>query len=120
MKTSEIIWQDKQHQILLRLIKRIDARVLDDNVFQQLQEYAEMHFSMEEEYMKKLDYPHIEEHIYAHNKFRIELETMMEDFREYDECFRQALSEFLTQWLIGHIMSIDKKLEDFILNSDAK
>lgn len=120
MKTSDIIWQDKQHQILLQMIDEIDSSDVDSRIFHRLQEFAEMHFSMEEEYMQQLDYPYIDEHIEAHNKFREELETMMQEFNDYDAIFRQALSEFLSGWLKGHILSIDKTLEDFILKSDVK
>ena len=120
MKTSDIIWQDKQHQMLLKLIDQIDARIVDENIFERLQEYAENHFSMEEEYMRQLNFPLIDEHIQAHNKFRVELETMIDEFSEYDETFRQVISRILSDWLKGHILDVDKKLEDFILKSDAK
>ncbi|MCK5664988.1 MAG: hemerythrin family protein, partial [Thiotrichaceae bacterium] len=78
------------------------------------------HFSLEEEYMIKLNFPGTEEHIRAHDKFRIELESMMQEFTSYDELFRKALSEFLSEWLKGHIFGIDKKLEAFILKSPYK
>ena len=119
-KTSELIWQDKQHQVLFKLIDRINSSEVDASVFRQLFEYAENHFVLEEEYMVKLNYPDIEEHVRAHDKFRVELESMMREFTTYDELFRQALSEFLTEWLKGHIFGIDKKLEAFILKSPYK
>lgn len=120
MKTSELIWQDKQHQVLLKLIEEINSSNLDAAVFRRLFEYAEMHFSMEEEYMLKLDFPDADEHIRAHDKFRDELECMMHEFPSYDELFRQALSQFLGNWLRSHIFGIDKELEAFILESDSK
>jgi len=119
-KTSELIWQDKQHQVLFKLIDNINSSDVDASVFRQLFEYAENHFVLEEEYMVKLNYPHIEQHVKAHNKFRVELESMMQEYTTYDELFRQALSEFLTEWLKGHIFGIDKKLEEFILKSSYK
>ena len=120
IKTSEIIWQDKQHHVLLELIEQINAYPVDDSIFHRLHEYAELHFSIEEEYMRQLDYPLVQDHIEAHNKFRRELETMMQEFSDYDETFRQALSEFLNEWLLSHILNVDKHLEDFILKSDVK
>ena len=120
LKTSDLIWQDTQHQTLLDLIERIDSPDVDVSIFHRLHEHAETHFSMEEEYMRQLGYPYIEEHIEAHDKFRAELQTMMLEFVDYDRTFRRALSEFLAEWLKGHFLGIDKKLEDFILNSDSK
>ena len=119
-KTSELIWQEKQHQVLFELIDQINAHDVDDRTFQKLFDYAENHFSMEEEYMIKLNFPGTEEHIRAHDKFRAELKSMMQEFTSYDELFRPALSEFLSEWLKGHIYGIDKKLEEFILKSSFK
>jgi len=119
-KTSELIWQDKQHQVLFELIDQINSSEIDASIFQRLYDYAENHFSLEEEYMLQLEYPHAEEHIKAHDKFRVELESMMREYHSYDELFRRALSEFLREWLKGHIFGIDKKLEEFILKSNSK
>ena len=119
-KTSDLIWQDAQHQKLFQLIDEINHASIDDSVFQRLFDYAEYHFKLEEEYMIQLDFPGAKEHIRAHDKFRDELKIMMRDCSEYDEVFRLALSEFLTGWLKGHIFGIDKKLEQFILQSGRK
>lgn len=119
-KTSELIWQDKQHQILLELIDQLHDTKVDASVFRRLYDYAENHFMLEEEYMIKLNYPKMKAHIDAHNKFRYELNSMMQSFHSYDDGFRQALAEFLREWLKGHIFGIDKQLEEFVLKSDAK
>ena len=119
-KTSELIWQDKQHQRLFELIDDINTHKVDGGVFARLRDYAENHFLLEEEYMQRLDYPHIQEHIDAHNRFRDELTSMMENFHEYDESFRETLTIFLSEWLKKHIYGIDKDLEKFVLNSDHK
>src|SRR5210317_871780 len=94
-KTSELIWQDKQHQMLMELIDQLDDIEVDDTVFRRLHDYAEHHFMLEEEYMRQLEYPHTREHIAAHDKFRFELNAMMESFYSYDNGFRKALAEFL-------------------------
>lgn len=119
-KTSDIIWQDSQHQTLFRLIDQLREHEVDPDVFVSLHRYAENHFSLEEEYMVEISYPYAREHIAAHNKFRKELKTMYEQHRDYDEELRQALSLFLREWLMRHVMGIDKKLEEFILASDVK
>lgn len=119
-KTSELIWQDKQHQVLFELIDQINSSTLDISIFHRLHDYAENHFLLEEEYMRLLDYPEIDEHIEAHDKFRLELDSMMQGFHSYDDVFRRALSEFLSQWLEAHVLEIDKKLENFILKSAYK
>jgi hemerythrin len=119
-KTSELIWQDKQHQVLFELIDQLESRNFDRSIFGRLYDYAEHHFSMEEFYMKELEYPGIEEHIIAHNRFRSELDDMLQMQHTHDEAFRQVLAEFLRNWLTGHIFGIDKDLEEFVLKSNRK
>jgi hemerythrin len=116
-KTSEIIWQDTQHQVLfdiLDLVGQPDAR---PDMLQLLRHYTENHFAIEEAYMNELAYPGTEEHIRAHNQFREEMDKMIAENQEQDELFMQIVSRFLTEWLTRHVFGIDKRLEEFILSS---
>ncbi|WP_299178455.1 hemerythrin family protein [uncultured Neptuniibacter sp.] len=118
--TSELIWQDQQHQVLFELIDEIKADNVDVSIFVRLNDYAEHHFCLEEAYMKALDYPDYEAHLSAHNKFRSELQKMLDDHHNYDQQLRDMLSDFLGEWLKRHIFGVDKKLEAYILNSSVK
>lgn len=118
--TSELIWQDQQHQVLFELIDEIKADHVDLSTFTRLIDYAEHHFSLEESYMQMLDYPDYDAHLQAHNKFRSELLTMLDDQGNYDVELRATLSDFLTEWLKRHIYGVDKKLEVFIMQSERK
>ena len=118
--TSELIWQDKQHQVLFDLIDQVEHSKIDSSVFYKLNEYAENHFALEEEYMKRLHYPGAKEHISAHNHFRHELKGMVNEQHKYDHNVRKSLSLFLSEWLRLHILGIDKKLEAYILESERK
>ncbi len=119
-KTSELIWQDRQHQELFHLIDQIKTNHLDDTVFARLNDYAEHHFALEEEYMAQLNYPGREEHLAAHNKFRRELAMMVDQSQDYNEALRESLSIFLREWLKRHVLGIDKKLERFIMESGQR
>ncbi|MBY4676639.1 bacteriohemerythrin [Marinobacterium arenosum] len=119
-KTSELIWQDTQHRVLFELIDQLRAQEIDASVFEKLTDYAEHHFALEEAYMRQLEYPGMDEHIAAHNKFRRELNTMLEQHHTYDEALRHSLSMFLREWLKRHVLGIDKQLERFILESKQK
>lgn len=119
-KTSDLIWQDAQHQVLFDLIKKIDQEPMVRDTLIKLEQYAEHHFRLEELYMKKLNYPGEQDHIAAHGKFRRELTAMLAmDPAHYEE-IRKSLSTFLYEWLKRHVMGIDKKLEDHILKSEYK
>lgn len=119
-KTSDLIWQDKQHQVLFELIDKIKDEETDMSIFAQLINYTENHFSVEETYMEMLEYPRAEEHIRAHDKFRRELTIMVEEQLSLDAALRQSLSLFLREWLRRHVFGIDKDFEQFVLASEFK
>lgn len=117
-KTSDVIWQDTQHQVLFRLLDEVAETDSAAEVLRQLRYYAESHFALEERYMSLLDYPGKEEHVAAHDKFRSELRQMFEG-GEHDAASRQLISTFLTEWLKRHVFGIDKKLEEFLLANNV-
>ncbi|NNE62654.1 MAG: hemerythrin family protein [Gammaproteobacteria bacterium] len=120
IKTSDLIWQDTQHQMLFQIIDEIKREPFDRSVFSRLQAYAEQHFLLEEAYMTELEYPDIDAHIHAHDRFREELEGMIQSPLAINRALQDSLSLFLCEWLKLHVMGIDKKLEAFILESKAK
>lgn len=119
-KTSDLIWQDTQHQVLFELIEQIKIVPFDPNILDRLKLYAEHHFILEETYMRELDFPHMQAHVDAHDRFREELTAMMETDPSLHESLQISLSDFLHKWLKLHVLGIDKQLEAFILDSDHK
>jgi len=118
-KTSELIWQDVQHQELFKIIDSINTD-LSLSVIDRLADYIHNHFYLEEEYMRELNYPKIETHIQAHQFFETRVnEYIKKDFIT-NEYYRQELSKYLASWLTDHIYGIDKDLEKFVLKSDKK
>ncbi len=119
-KTSDLIWQDTQHQVLFELIDELKSDSVSIEIFTKLTNFAVSHFDLEEAYMLQLNYPKIDQHIAAHNRFRTELEVMMQNPAEFDIQMRETISTFLREWLSRHILGIDKDLEAFILSSSRK
>ena len=119
-KTSDLIWQDTQHQVLFELIEQIKQVPFDPEILDRLRLYAEHHFVLEETYMRQLNYPQADAHIEAHNRFREELEAMMETDPTMHESLQISLSDFLYKWLTLHVLGIDKQLEEFVLKSQHK
>lgn len=120
IKTSELIWQDTQHQTLFRLLDDLKREEFDVSVIHQLRLYADHHFCLEEAYMQALGYPDIVQHIKAHNRFREELGQLTRDPDSLNHQIRTSLSRFLEEWLKRHIFGIDKEFEAFVLNSGRK
>jgi hemerythrin len=119
-KTSEIIWQDAQHQVLFEILDLIKNPGSDSQVLYRLKDYTETHFALEEQYMVQLGFPGRDEHVQAHDRFRQEIEQLVGEGDELDAVFREIIATFLTEWLTRHVFGIDKQLEDFILQSTAK
>lgn len=119
-KTSDIIWQDAQHQVLFQILDLIKEPDSDRQVLEKLRDYTENHFSLEERYMLLLDYPERDMHVRAHDKFRQEIETLLAGDQQHDDVFLELIATFLTEWLTRHVFGVDKKLEEYILNSSAK
>ncbi|MFT5506032.1 MAG: hemerythrin [Gammaproteobacteria bacterium] len=119
-KTSDLIWQDSQHQVLFDLIEQIKQVPFDPQILIRLKLYAEHHFILEEIYMEKLSYPEAAAHCRAHDRFREELASMMDTELTQNIVLQESLSAFLYKWLKLHVLGIDKRLEVFILNSDIK
>jgi hemerythrin len=119
-KTSDIIWQDTQHQVLFEILDLIKQPHADRQVLYQLEDYASNHFALEEMYMRVLDYPGRIEHMQSHARFRSEIAELLQDEQEFDDQFGEMVATFLTEWLTRHVFGVDKELEEFILNSSVK
>jgi hemerythrin len=119
-KTSELIWQDAQHQVLFEILDQIKQPGSDREVLRRLKDYTEYHFALEEQYMLQLDFPGRAAHIQAHDRFREEILQLLKDIGEPNALDRDIISTFLTEWLTRHVFGIDKTLEGFILKSKAK
>lgn len=119
-KTSDIIWQDAQHQVLFEILDLIKQPEADRQVLCRLADYTRYHFELEEQYMAELEYPGMAAHIQAHDLFREEIAQLVSGQQALDAQFRDIIATFLTEWLTRHVFGIDKDLEDFILQSSAK
>ncbi|NND66241.1 MAG: hemerythrin family protein [Halioglobus sp.] len=119
LKTSNILWQDAQHQVLFEILDLIREPDTGGDVILRLRDYTENHFALEELYMRRTHYPGLEEHVRAHDRFRSELEELLGD-REPDALDREIISTFLTEWLKRHVFGIDKQLEEFLEAGEQK
>ncbi len=119
-KTSDLIWQDTQHQALFELIDKIKEVPFDPEILIRLKLYAEHHFVLEETYMRRLNYPDADAHFDAHERFREELVAMLDTDPTMGRALQVSLSDFLYKWLKLHVFGIDKDLEDFVIKSNSK
>lgn len=75
--------------------------------------YVVEHFAHEEEFMKKIGYPQVDEHAQIHANFRRSMEAEIQKFDAMDEkAFRTAMTDTYT-WIINHIGNTDRKYVGF-------
>lgn len=110
---------DEQHQWLFELINKIWQAIVNRADYLQivlliteLEIYARDHFNAEEALMLQTQYPGIEQHQAAHQKF---IERIAVEKRNAGETRQLSLDlvHFLQDWLGKHILSMDQAYADF-------
>ena len=114
---------DKEHTHLFELVEAayqlLKQEFISDkydqmtSILQELRDYTVKHFSDEEEYMEKIDYPALFIQRAQHKIFVKKLEEVNEmDLDENQDEVIEGLLSFLTDWLINHIMKMDKLIAE--------
>lgn len=113
---------DKEHKELFRIIGDVYRIMIDELAFdkydeivrllEELRDYTKFHFQDEELYMESIHYEGLEAQKRAHEAFVSRLEEM--DLKAIDDNQQETLEdlmEFLTEWLVNHILHSDKKIQ---------
>lgn len=121
--STTIDWQDDQHKELLSVVNNLyvelkrgtDEKAIGE-ILDFLTHYVIDHFSIEEKFMDKYNYPEVGDHKKEHQLF-------LTDFTKFQERFLKegaSLSLILliqyrvTDWLMEHIAKSDKALGAFM------
>ena len=108
---------DDQHKKLFDILNRVfEIKNVEDgggleSILEELEEYANYHFSMEEKYFDKFNYPEKDQHKKMH-------EFYVEKIREIKKAGlnEEAIIElriFLKDWWLRHIQNVDQRYSDF-------
>ncbi len=116
---------DEEHRGLFEIIgnayRMIESGIMlsdhyDDimSLLDQLEEYTEVHFAHEEEYMEQVGYPKLEDQRRAHAVFldRLEEKDLGENLENQQE-YLEDLLDFLYAWLGNHILKMDKPIGSY-------
>lgn len=112
---------DDQHKVLLEILNDAFAasRARDEikifGIIDRLIKYTEQHFSEEERLLEASGYPALEEHKRIHCEFTKKVRDLNKTKYEYVNLME--LFKFLNEWLIRHIMEVDKQYEEFVRES---
>jgi len=118
---------DDQHKVLVDLINDVYANFGKDGnkrtvskVLNELVNYTVFHFGNEEQYFKKFGYNDSENHNKQHKMFVDKIKKIAHDFDSGDATISLDLVDFLKDWLINHILKIDKKYVSFFKEHGIK
>jgi len=134
---SNISWKDEfntgvdeiddQHKILLNILNESSTKLSSDNsrsllldITQDLLAYALYHFETEESLMQQYQYQKtddssMQQHLKEHRGFSQQVVNVREQLLSDQEIDVDELLNFLYQWLINHILKVDKALAKVIL-----
>ncbi len=112
---------DDHHKKLFAIINRLHASLKAEkskevlsSLLKELLEYTKFHFKSEEQLMKSYQYSGLSEQLDQHRKFEDKIAGVKKDFEAGKTLTLSAdLMNFLKDWLLKHILIIDKKYSDF-------
>jgi len=117
---------DTQHRMLILLCRKLDiaikTREADKtilNVMQELKKFTEFHFVSEENLMREIGYPHVDEHALIHTDLLRQLDLALAKIGHHQE-FPDDLLFFLNKWLAYHVIHEDMKIAEYVRNGKRK
>ena len=112
---------DEQHQKLFDVVNRLQlsmkegrAKETFSELLRAVAEYAIYHFLNEENYMRQLEYPGMDDHKAQHDTFVakvLELQSQMEQGRLF---LSIEMISFLSDWIHDHVLGTDQELGPFL------
>ena len=117
---------DKQHQRLVEIANELNGAMhsgagtqVMGTVLNELVDYTVKHFAYEEGEMAKHRYPEIDAHKAAHRKLVAEVSAFKEKFDSGQAAISVELLGFIRDWLLNHILKVDKALSRYLNQQGA-
>ncbi len=121
---------DEQHRhffdIANKILELADLKDSDGReLFESLEElgnYAFYHLKTEEEYFDKFNFALAEEHVAAHDLYRKKVNEFMDRARKGED-IKKIMNEaasYSGEWLLTHILVMDKKYTKFLQEHGVK
>ncbi|KAL9649644.1 hypothetical protein ABK040_003321 [Willaertia magna] len=117
---------DSQHKMLVKLINQLSVAITEGDkaniaiVFDHVAGYTEFHFTAEERLMDQHHYQQSQKgpHKEAHKKFVEKVTDLKDELlgAEDVEAVGMEALEFLKDWLVNHILKVDRILCTYILD----
>ncbi|MCR4420914.1 MAG: hemerythrin family protein [Spirochaetales bacterium] len=118
---------DSQHQALFDLINKLyeamkkgQGKEVLPKIIDELFLYVEKHFSTEEKYFDRFNYPETENHKLEHYSFLKKVSEFKKSYENSEIALTIDVITFLQTWLTNHIKISDKKYSQFFNENGLK
>ena len=113
---------DAHHKHLVDLLNGVYdmfvSRAADEGelqrVLDEMTEYSNYHFNLEEQWMSDVDYPKYKEHVLEHKRFIYKLYEFNKQFNDDRASLTLEIVSFLRRWLLDHILNVDAEYGAYI------
>ena len=112
---------DQDHRGLFALVNELESADMShdyiNSILDRLKRYTIEHFTREEVFMKKMNYPHLDEHMRQHQAFKEWLETIRATYARFPQSpfiIGDSVNSYLQRWLRDHIQNEDMKYRNFM------
>ena len=112
---------DQQHRKLFAMISQFYETIRQketqramSEILKELIEYAKTHFSTEENYLSKYEYPLYERHVAQHATFIGKVTNFYDRFQAKELLIPIEIADFLKEWLSGHVLGEDQRYAPFL------
>ncbi|MBI5014392.1 MAG: hemerythrin family protein [Deltaproteobacteria bacterium] len=118
---------DAQHRQFLEYLNRLEQHLSGDGdpgavgiTLNRLSDYANFHFAEEEATMGASGYPGLEVHREQHDDFRLQLADLKARYQSQDRTVVQGLVRFTADWLLRHILEVDRGFGGYLSQAGTK
>lgn len=110
-----VVLIDEQHKHFVDLLNKLtdafykgEGVELLEEIFKELFDYAGYHFATEEKYFIEFNYEGTLSHVAEHQRFVTELTKMYEESKKDNLKTTVQLVDFMEDWLVHHVQTVDK------------
>lgn len=83
-------------------------------LFNEADSYARLHFAMEEDILRGINYPLLAEQEKSHQAYSRQLKDILGGLLAAPGAFREDVLIFLKNWWMNHILKMDKEYEAYL------
>ncbi len=113
---------DSQHRQLVDILnvvmdglKKPTGDIATQTALKRLIDYTRTHFTAEDKLMVQHNYPDIVAHRKQHSDLIAKVDALLADVKSGKQLVGPKTVMFLQNWLVDHILKIDKRLASFLV-----